>query len=409
MLRTCRTVRNQLKVCLSPSVLIATVTIASALAWSAPPAQEVFTATSLVTGLGSQTITRFDISFVDPTLNLYLLADRTNRAVNVVDTTNNQLLIQLKSDLCPTAATPCPFAGFTGNNDTSGPDGVLTVGHEVWAGDGNSTIKVIDLLSHVTTHVINTGGTKRADELCLDPRDNLVLMANDADSPPFVTLISTVNYSVLKTIKMDGTNGTPKATNGIEQCQWRPSTGMFYINIPEVNGPGDDTQPGAVLEISPETMTIVDTFTIPLGVCAGPQGMALGPENQILLGCNNPNHTVPSTVVINQRSGTVIHVLANEDGADEVWLNEGDGHYFLAESAARPNQRLGVVDAQTGNEEPSANIGVAGAGGNHSVAADPVRNQVYVPIASNSGSTICGSLGGSNSQGCIAVFTTPGQ
>jgi hypothetical protein len=90
----------------------------------------------------------------------------------------------------------------------------------------------------VTTHVINTGGTKQADELCPDPRDNLVLMANDADSPPFVTLISTVTYSVLKTIKMDGTNGTPKATNGIEQCQRNPSTGMFYLNIPEVKRSG---------------------------------------------------------------------------------------------------------------------------------------------------------------------------
>jgi hypothetical protein len=282
---------------LPPWVVAAMIVNASPPAESAPPAQEVFTATTAITLPSGQTITRFDISFVDPSLNLYLLADRTNRAVDVVDTTSNKVLIQLLSNLCPTAATPCPFVGFTGNNDTSGPNGVLTIGHEVWAGDGNSTIKVIDLLTHVTTHVINTGGKNRADELCFDPRDQLVLMANDAESPfPFVTLISTETYTVLKTIVMNGTSGTPKATNGIEQCQWSPSTGMFYLNIPEVNGPGDDTQPGAVLVISPETMTIVDTFTIPLGVCAGPQGMALGPENQILLGCNNPNHTVPSTV-----------------------------------------------------------------------------------------------------------------
>jgi hypothetical protein len=213
---------------------------------------------------------------------------------------------------------------------------------------------------------------------------------------------------------MDGTNGTPKATNGIEQCQWSPSTGMFYLNIPEVNGAGDDTSPGAVLEISPETMKIVDTFSIPLGVCAGPQGMALGPENQILLGCSNPNHKVPSTVVINQRSGATIRVLPNEDGSDEVWFNEDDGHYFLAEGTALPTQRLGVVDAQTGSEDQSAVIGAGNTstsprGRNHSVAADPIMNQAYVPIDNTSGSSVCSSAGGSDSQGCIAVFTTTGS
>src|SRR6266436_3354204 len=175
------------------------------------PPDEVFAPTAQITLPSPQNITRFDISFVDPVIGQYFLADRTNKAVDVVDTATNTLVTQLK-------ATP-PFAGFTGNNDTSGPDGVITVGHkEVWAGDGNSTIKVISLLTGATTHVINTGGKNRADELCLDPRDKLVLMANDAETPfPFVTLISTETYSVLKTIVMNGTGGAPKATNGIEQ------------------------------------------------------------------------------------------------------------------------------------------------------------------------------------------------
>ncbi len=370
------------------------------------PSDEVFAPTSQITLPSSQLITRFDISFVDPVIGEYFLADRTNKAVDVVDTATNTLSAQL-------TATP-PFAGFTGNNDTSGPDGVITVGHkEVWAGDGNSTIKVISLLTGKTTHVINTGGKNRADELCLDPRDHLVMMANDAETPfPFVTLISTETYSVLKTIVMNGTAGTPKATNGIEQCQWSPRTGKFYLNIPEVNGPGDDSQPGAVVVISPTTMEIEDTFNIPIDKCAGPQGMALGPENQILLGCNASS----STVIINAQSGAVIATLDNEGGSDEVWFNEGDSQYFLAESAPSfsSNQLLGVIDAWSHQEDKSVVTGIKSTattprGGNHSVAADPVLNQVYVPIASNSGSTICGSLGGSNTVGCIAVFTATGD
>jgi hypothetical protein len=369
------------------------------------PPDEVFAPNTAITLPGSQNITAFDISFVDPVIGEYFLADRTNKAVDVVDTTT-KTLTQL-------TATP-PFAGATGNNDTSGPDGVITVSHkELWAGDGNSTIKVISLLTGATTHVINTGGKNRADELCLDPRDNLVLMANDAETPfPFVTLISTETYTVLKTIVMNGTAGAPKATNGIEQCQWSPRTGKFYLNIPEVNGPGNDTQPGAVVVISPATMAIEDTFSIPLDKCAGPQGMAIGPENQILLGCNASS----STVIINAQSGTVIATLADEGGADEVWFNDGDSQYFLAESGPSysSNQLLGIIDAWSHQTDESVVIGIKSTtavprGGNHSVAADPVLNQVFVPIASTSGSTVCATAGGVNARGCIAVFTAKGD
>src|SRR5579863_3925146 len=362
---------------------------------------EVFAPTAAVTLPSGQAITSFDISFVDPVIERYFLADRTNKSVDVIDTSNNTLSVQL-------FASPPFQGGATGSNDTAGPDGVITVGHsEAWAGDGDSTVKVIDLTSTNTTHVISTGGAKRADELCLDPRDHLVLVANDAETPsPFVSFISTDTYTVVGKITMDGVQG-PKATNGIEQCQWSRRTGMFYLNLPEVNGPGNDTQPGAVAVISPQSMSVVNTFNIPISQCAGPQGMAIGPENQILLGCNDPNKTVPSSVVINEHSGAVMHVLAGEDGPDEVWYNDGDGHYFLARSGGANPQQLGVADAQSSSIDTSVSDGLAGKSGNHSVAADPILNQVYVPISSGSGATICSSLGGSDTQGCIAVMTTP--
>jgi|SRR6516162_4310295 hypothetical protein len=45
-----------------------------------------------------------------------------------------------------------------------------------------STVRVIDLFPRQTTHTIKTGGMNRADELCFDPRDELVLVATDAES-----------------------------------------------------------------------------------------------------------------------------------------------------------------------------------------------------------------------------------
>jgi hypothetical protein len=82
-------------------------------------ADEVYSARTAITLPGTQKITSFDISFVDPVIGLYLLADRTNKVVNVIDTTTNTVLVQL-------TATP-PFAGATPSNDNAGPDGVITV------------------------------------------------------------------------------------------------------------------------------------------------------------------------------------------------------------------------------------------------------------------------------------------
>lgn len=394
------------------------VSAALFVARSAASADEIFQARTQVSLPGGAKVTSFDIGFVDPVIGVYLLADRTNKTVDLIDTTTNTVLVQLTSN----------FAGATPSNNNAGPDGVITVNHrEVWAGDGPSEVKVINLFSQATTHMINTHGANRADELCFDPDDQLVLVANDAESPfPFVSIISAENYSVLQQIVMNGTiapGGTitsPAATNGIEQCQWNQRTKKFYVNIPEVNGPGNDTQPGAVVTISPTTLQIVNVFSIPIANCAGPQGMTIGPDHQILLGCNDPNKTVPSTVVIDDRNGGILATVPNEDGADEVWYNSGDDQYFLARSGGLIGltlaQQLGVIDAtkklpvdqsvDTGlpNLPPASPHGTA-----HSIAADPVFNQVYVPIPSTAGGTVCSGAGGSDAQGCIAVFTAAGD
>ena len=65
----------------------------------------------------------------------------------------------------------------------------------------------------------------------------------------------------------------------------------------------------------------------------------------------------------------------------------------------------------TNQETNQSRVGVtndAGKGNVHSVAADPVTNQVYVPINNGAGaaSHICSSHGGVDANGCIAVYTT---
>src|ERR1700731_211372 len=59
----------------------------------------------------------FDISYVDQKANRYYLADRTNKAIDIVDTNTGKFIAQIPG-----------FAGFDKSNDTAGPNGVVVVG-----------------------------------------------------------------------------------------------------------------------------------------------------------------------------------------------------------------------------------------------------------------------------------------
>src|SRR5258708_3445434 len=157
-------------------------------------ADEVFKATSAVTGLGSQKIVAFDISFVDPVLKLYILADRTNKAVDVVDTTSNAIVPQVAKG---------SFTRATGNNDTSGPDGSLCVDKkEIGGGDGNSTVKIFPGPSGApVVPPFSTGGSKEGDEMSYDPRNHLVLMENKAETPfPSAPIFDTRSHTIKEKI-----------------------------------------------------------------------------------------------------------------------------------------------------------------------------------------------------------------
>jgi hypothetical protein len=191
-------------------------------------------------------ITSFDIGWVDPVRRRYYLANRTSQDIIVVDTTTNTVVGNF---------TP-GFAGFTGNNNTSGPDGVLTTETTLWVGDAPSRVWALDpttgapVVPPISTSPGASGSPNRADEGCYDPVHKIVGFANNADSPPFITFISTTTYSVVSQVVFNGQGGRPNATNGIEQCQFNPRDQNVYVSIPEINGPGDNSVPGGVAVIS---------------------------------------------------------------------------------------------------------------------------------------------------------------
>jgi len=381
-------------------------------------------------------LTSFDIGFVDPKIGRYFLADRTNKAVDEVKTSNNTIH-QIGNQ------TGKEFVGVQNGTNTSGPNGVITANDhtEVWAADGvlcgtpaqnnacataatlatqTSRIQVIDLKTGEVTHTIDNGGQRRADELCEDPQHHVVLVANDDDADLFLTFISTNTYEILGKLSLKGNDPDAlniKATDGIEQCQWNPRTGQFYLAIPSVGGTsGVNDKPGVVLVINPVSRKVEKVFPIDFAflpavptttpptpataACLGPQGLAIGPDREILLGCSNAGQ---GSVIIDERNGDLIRSLNGLNGNDEVWYNPGDDMYFLAGSNHKIGTNpatpiLGVVDQRP--DTIGEDLDPPTVSGSHSVAADPVFNQIYVPVNSG-GNALCGQT---STTGCIAIF-----
>jgi hypothetical protein len=301
---------------------------------------------------GSTPLTSFDISFVERSSQRYYLADRSNKAVDVFDASSHTFETRL-------TGSPA-FVGNTGNPDTSGPNGVVVVHDrdELWVGDGMSRVQVFDLRTNSWVATIHTGNNAtRADEIAYDQKDKLILIANDADTPPFATLIDVQSRTPIATIPFND------ATAGLEQPVWDPETQLFYISVPETTtAPG-----GAVAVIDPLTRSVVRSF--PVTSCA-PAGLALGPKQHLLLGCGDPG----AVQVMDARTGAATTVNGI-GGADQVWYNPGDKHYYVA-ARNNPPPALGVIDAMT-----DTLIQVVATGpGAHSVAANPINDEIFVPL-----------------------------
>ncbi len=124
---------------------------------------------------GNHRLTSFDISWVDPVKALYFLADRSNDGIDVINTANNTFHARLGAGT---------FAGIhfvnptSIDNNISGPNGVVSHGNWVYAGDGDSTLKVFNIahlnawpgVNAAAQAPIPTGGATRLDEMELDSR-----------------------------------------------------------------------------------------------------------------------------------------------------------------------------------------------------------------------------------------------
>ena len=383
----------------------------------------------------------FDISFVNPDRAEYYLADRSNAGIDIIDTEHNTF----KRRLPGFVGVVLNKAGTAVDNNHSGPDGVVTHGRWLYAGDGTSDVRVYDLNAPTLSafkQKVNTGGTTRVDEMDVTTDGKLLLAANNAEDPPYATLFKANGdspppsaVSIITKITVDPTIVPPGFGLSIEQPAWEPKTRRFYVSIPTIANnppgcnfgqlPGAVTCSGGLLVIDPATVSAptavigafdpaTNTGVVKLEQC-GPNGATVGPHANLLLGCtpqNEPSNT--ETLVINAKTKNFVHV-GGITGSDEVWFNKGDKRYYTGSSRACGLQAgcpaggavLGVIDAETNfliEKIPQSS-------NSHSVAADSKRNFIYVPqvapaaVVGSGGDTtpvgagICGST-----NGCISVY-----
>jgi hypothetical protein len=318
----------------------------------------------------------FDIGWVDNRGTAYYLTDRSNAGIDVFDARRNTFLGRI--------------GGFVGvdprGTPYSGPNGVLVIEsqRELWASDGDSTVKVIDLRSREIVDVINTGGAKRADEMAYDPRNHILVVANNEEAPPYVSFIDTRSHAIL------GTLSFPDATDGLEQPVWDRRTGKFLQAVPATKAnPG-----GEISVIDPLTMQFTQTFPIPMieGRRCSPHGIDLGPRHELLIGCSLGT-TNTHTIIMNAGTGAIVKVFTEVGASDQVWFNRGDGNYYLAARNFPGGAVLGVIDSEDNRWVEN----VPTAPNAHSVAASRRSGHVFVPLTPLPSEPNCVT-------GCIGVY-----
>ncbi len=338
--------------------------------------------------------TSYDIAFSDPTTRLIYLADRSNASVDIFSAITNTYVGRL-------GGAGGVFTGQAPTTATSGPDGVVVIpGQQVWAGDGNSTARVFNIPSGTQPAYspIVTGpvSAQRVDEMIYDPNSHQILAANNAAAPsPFLSLINATTGAVTRTITFNGLNGTPNATNGIEQPAYDSFTNRFYVSVPQINGSG----PGGVaqLDTAGNVTHFFDFATLSGGTLSacGPTGLAAGAGGNLIVGCGDGG----SSVILHAAANSIA-VINGVGGEDQVWYDPVRKRYFLSARNNPGGPILGIIDAQSETLLQT----LASSSGAHSVTVDEVSGEVFMAFGGNLGAvtnSVC-------PDGCMAVFGLAG-
>jgi hypothetical protein len=374
----------------------------------------------------------FDISFADSVTGNIFIADRSNAGVDIFSGSSLAFLGRATSSPLPFSAGP--FTGQQATTSVSGPDGVLTVTSggvtTLYAGDGNSTLRVYNATNPAQPTLalapISTGGTTRVDEMAFSPATGQILAANNAENPAFANLFSTNNGRPPVTLTGAPPPGNqitvpanlggifpptpPGVSGGMEQPAWNPTTGTFFVSIPQLSGGTtgmivNPNNPGGVAEISTagKVLRTIDFGTLPAGAISSggcsPTGLAVG-GSTMLVGCGN----VGTQAVLLNKDGSFNKTIPGLGGTDEIWFDPTTKKYYVTGNNGSNSTRFFDVVNEDGTIAQTVNLPTTTSA--HSITVDPLNGNVFVPLA---GTDTVNGVPGVNpcptSIGCIAVFS----
>jgi hypothetical protein len=330
--------------------------------------------------------TSFDLSYIDPTTQRDYVTDRSNAVVDIISTSTFSVLGQAGG-----------FTGQQATTSTSGPNGVVAIGSSLFAGNGNSTVLSFNVSNPAAPtpllSPIATGGTFRADEMAYSPTFNSILVANNADTPPFATLFNATTGAVLAShITIPGT----VASSGLEHPVWDPNTGTFFINVPTISG----VDAGGIAEISTAgaVLHLYNLGLFGIASCA-PTGLALGGSGNLMIGCGNSS---TQTIVLNPTAsggnGAIVTTIAGISGSDQLAYDPTLGDFFVTGT----NAGLSLFDVISDSTYSIVDSVLLPNVNAHSIAVDPLTNDVFVPLEG----TIQAAADSLCPLGCVAVYAT---
>jgi DNA-binding beta-propeller fold protein YncE len=209
-------------------------------------------------------LTNFGVMSIDQSSGLGFLADKDNKGVVVFDTKTDKFVTRIPG-----------FAGVKPDGLMSGPNGVVAVNGELWASDGDSTIKVIDIKSGKITGTIATGGRLRANGMAFDPKTQVVIAANSNEEVPFLSLISAQpGHKILAKLPLSDSG------ENIERSSAHPSNGMFYTALPVLRS---NRNYGGLVQTDIEKKTV----TVHRLENCHPHSLQVVSPTKIFLGCSD--------------------------------------------------------------------------------------------------------------------------
>ncbi len=328
---------------------------------------------------------------VDSQHSLYLLADQTAGALDVVDVRRRSLVRQIVSG-------PCSRCRFTGADSRSwparsGPSAIALVNGSslAWVGD----VGAVELVDYELGNIVRTididapngmASLFWSSHACYDSTDRLLMVVNSDDPTPFLSVIDTQSAKRIKRIDF------PRSL-GLGDCAYRAVDHSFYFTVAgspqEQEGALASLQVDRIASNSPKIVTFVRPQCSPNALSMDDT------QARLLVGCaplyvptpiyDLAVHRIPLETVIFDLNTKRFHTnIQDVGGAQSIAFDSRRARWYVAapdmtdtgypDGNATPV--LGIVDAR--QDRWLENIPTDASA--HSIAVDSVSGRIFMPI-----------------------------